>query len=157
MTTIFPFHLGPSINDGCKMFNMSLKDRVESKPPSQSRLLNTLIWTPLWDGTLHASKSRNKFIFIYFIALQPCLIPAFQSSNVFLQTSYFHSLTETLEWSIVFWLVNHSNCLNGQWLVSQSPILRPSLKVRRSRAEVPDLFATHLIVINSERSLIDSC
>ena len=31
-----------------------------------------------------------------------------------LKTSYFHSLTETLEWSIVLWLVNHSNSLNGQ-------------------------------------------
>ena len=52
-----------------------------------------------------------------------------ESWHVLLKTSYLHSLTETLEWSIVLWLVNHSNCLNGQWLVSQSLILRPTHKL----------------------------
>ena len=37
-----------------------------------------------------------------------------ESWHVFLKTSCIHFLTETLEWSIVLWLVNHSNCLNGQ-------------------------------------------
>ena len=37
-----------------------------------------------------------------------------ESWHVLLKTSYFHSLTEIIEWSIVLWLVNHSNCLNGQ-------------------------------------------
>ena len=52
-----------------------------------------------------------------------------KSWHMLLKTSYLHCLTETLEWSIVFWLVNHSNCLNGQWLVSQSLILSPNHKV----------------------------
>ena len=37
-----------------------------------------------------------------------------ESWHMLLKTFYLHSLTETLEWSIVLWLVNHSNWLNGQ-------------------------------------------
>ena len=66
-----------------------------------------------------------------------------------LKTSYFHSLTETLEWSIVFWLVNHSNCLNGQWLVSQSLILRPTRDRLLARAFV---FGNCLSLIPTPRS-----
>ena len=41
-------------------------------------------------------------------------ITVLESWHVFLKTSCIHSLTETLEWSIVLWLVNHSKSLNGQ-------------------------------------------
>ena len=104
---------------------LSPLDSVESKQPLQSRLLNTPIFIPFWDGPLHPSKCRKKLILICFKALQLSLIPVLGSWHLFLQTSYFSSLTETLEWSIVLWLVNHSKSLNGQWLVSQSLILRP--------------------------------
>ena len=67
----------------------------------------SVVRTPFWDGPLQLSKCRKKFI------LNNCN-HVLESWYVFLKTSYFHSLTETLEWSIVLWLVNHSNCLNGQ-------------------------------------------
>ena len=87
--------------------SLSSLDSVESKQPPQSRLLNTPIWISFWDGPLQLSNSRKKLISIYLIALPLCLIPVLQSWHVFLQTSYFSSLTETREWSIVLWLVNH--------------------------------------------------
>ena len=116
------------MNYGCKTYwpPLSPLDSVESKQPLQSRLLNTPIFIPFWDGPLHPSKCRKKLILICFKALQLSLIPVLGSWHLFLQTSYFSSLTKTLEWSIVLWLVNHSKSLNGQWLVSQSLILRPS-------------------------------
>ena len=36
------------------------------------------------------------------------------------------SLTEGFEWSIDLWLVNHSKCLNGLWMVNQSQIPHPN-------------------------------
>ena len=44
----------------------------------------------------------------------------------FLKTSYIISLTESLDWSNVLWLVNASKSLNGHWMVFRSPILSPS-------------------------------
>ena len=44
----------------------------------------------------------------------------------FLKTSYIISLTESLDWSNVLWLVNASKSLNGHWMVFQSLILSPN-------------------------------
>ena len=131
MSAFFLLHQGPLMNYGCKICwpPLSPLDSIESKQPLQSRLLNTPIFIPFWDGPLHPSKCREKLILICFKALQLSLIPVLGSWHLFLQTSYFSSLTKTLEWSIVLWLVNHSKSLNGQWLVSQSLILSPSKKV----------------------------
>ena len=113
---VFPFASG-TINElwlQNLLTPLSPLDSVESKQPLQSRLLNTPIFIPFWDGPLHPSKCRKKLILICFKALQLSLIPVLGSWHLFLQTSYFSSLTETLEWSIVLWLVNHSKSLNGQ-------------------------------------------
>ena len=56
-----------------------------------------------WSLKYIKMQELNCFDLFYSIAAMsyPCLI-------AFLQTSYLCSLTETLEWSIVLWLVNHS-------------------------------------------------
>ena len=57
------------------------------------------VWTPSWDCPL---------LYQYNHVL------SLSWKIEILKTSYFHSLTETLEWSIVLWLVNPTKSLNGQ-------------------------------------------
>ena len=64
----------------------------------------------------------------------------------FLETSYIISLTESLDWSNVLWLVNASKTLNGHWMVFRSPILSPSLHdVRRSIPALDKIACQYLV------------
>ena len=67
MSTIFLLHLRWLQN---VQYVTEGQGRIKTTFP-----IKALKYPNMRDGTLHASKSRNKFIFIYFIALQPCLIP----------------------------------------------------------------------------------
>ena len=72
MSAFFPFASG-TINElwlQNLLTPLSPLDSVESKQPLQSRLLNTPIFIPFWDGPLHPSKCRKKLILICFKALQ---------------------------------------------------------------------------------------
>ena len=69
----FPFASG-TINELWLQSLLTLLSPLESKEPLQSRLLNTPIFIPFWDGPSHPSKCRKKLILICFKALQLSLI-----------------------------------------------------------------------------------